>query len=656
MTNPTEKNTDLLAESPASFDIGKQAYIDQLRWFGGLSYQLTVQADPASIYKLIGWAGKKILDVDGYSVWLEETGELHRCISYEGVSKEYIESVERKPVNRPAHHVVSDVRSLYIPNITSDERTAPFHDDMKTEGLWGILHLPLQVEGKGFGRITYYFKREVNPPDYLFETARAFADQAGIAMERSRLLSETQIRVKRLEVVDEIASAVGSTMKPEDVFKTIGQGIRRAVPCSRFMIGTIGKEARSSHIWHLESDVEVDSVSMGIIEGFVQWMGKEVYQPSRPKRISDVRKEEMPWMSTRVQGGLKSYLFIPILQGDRCIGHFSLSDIKTDAFTAEDEELLVSVANHLGPAIRNATVYRESTEHAARLDIQNRIAKAVGSTMKPQELFQTIVREIREVVPCDRCTVGTIDRKNSRVHYWHFESDIDMEPIGDNDVDSIWWLDRVYEEKLPDNVFDYGELESPRARQMMASGLRSGLVVPILQDDQCVAHIALTSSQTGAFSAEDESMLVSIADHLGLAMRNVTLFSMAEKRASRLAVLNDLNQKITANLSLDEALKSIVRAVCELTQGDKARILLVDEETTKFIFAPRTGTFPSRRVVLFSSPSEKELPGRSWRPASPTWSGTFRRILHGSTRIGPEGKVFAALSFCPYGRVIASSG
>jgi GAF domain-containing protein len=223
------------------------------------------------------------------------------------------------------------------------------------------------------------------------------------------------------------------------------------------------------------------------MEGFVQWMKKEVYQPRRPKRISDVRKEKMPWMSTRIQGGLKSYLFIPILQGDRCIGHFSLSGIKADAFTAEDEELLVSVANHLGPAIRNATVYRESTEHAARLDIQNRIAKAVGSMMKPQELFQTIVREIREVVPCDRCIVGTVDRRNSRVHYWYFESDVDMEPVAD--VDFIWWIDRVYEEKLPDNIFDYSELESPRARKMIEAGLRSGLIVPILQDDQCVAHI-----------------------------------------------------------------------------------------------------------------------------------------------------------------------
>jgi PAS domain S-box-containing protein len=328
------------------------------------------------------------------------------------------------------------------------------------------------------------------------------------------------------------------------------------------------------------------------MEGFVQWMKKEVYQPRRPMRISDVRKKEMSWMSTRIQGGLKSYLFIPILQGDQCIGHFSLSDVKADAFTEEDEELLASVANHLSPAIRNATMFHESTEHATRLDIQNRIAKAVGSTMKPQELFQTIVREIREVVPCDRCTVGTIDRRNSRVHYWYSESDVDMEPVTEGDVDSIWWLDRVYEEKLPSNIFDYGEIDSPRARKMMESGLRSGLIVPILQDDQCIAHIALISSQAGAFSAGDESMLVSIADHMGLAMRNATLFSMAEKRASRLAVLNDLNQKITANLSLDGALKSIVRAVCDLTQGDHARILLVDEEGSQIYLRASHGEIP----------------------------------------------------------------
>ena len=50
---------------------------------------------------------------------------------------------------------------------------------------------------------------------------------------------------------------------------------------------------------------------------------------------------------------------------------------------------------------RQAKSLAERDERSKRLEIVEQIAKAVGSTLEPKELFQTIVREIRRAVPCE---------------------------------------------------------------------------------------------------------------------------------------------------------------------------------------------------------------------------------------------------------------
>ena len=127
-----------------------------------------------------------------------------------------------------------------------------------------------------------------------------------------------QYTIQILEISNKIAKAVGSTLEPEELFKTIVQEIRRAVPCERCVIASIDKSKHLRTILHSESDIKV---KIGVENQPFNFLRREVYEPKKAKLVPDARKIKDEWFSIRQEEGFKSFLFIPILQKERCIAH-----------------------------------------------------------------------------------------------------------------------------------------------------------------------------------------------------------------------------------------------------------------------------------------------------------------------------------------------
>ncbi|MBT3820323.1 MAG: GAF domain-containing protein [Nitrospinaceae bacterium] len=208
--------------------------------------------------------------------------------------------------------------------------------------------------------------------------------------------------------------------------------------------------------------------------------------------------------------------------------------------------------------------------------------------LEPDKLFQAITREIRKYVPCDRCVIATYFKDTKAFHYWQIDSQIEMNsPISMSEsLVSMAW--EAYEKGVPTycpdiNSSDYTDSHLARA------GLQSILVIPIMQEGQAIAHIALSKKEKDAFSDVQIRLLVSVAGHLASAFRNASLFRQSEERASRLAVLHELNRKIAKNLDLTEVLNSITQSVNELLHSDAALIYFIDEKTGELVPRAQSG-------------------------------------------------------------------
>ncbi|MBI2132516.1 MAG: GAF domain-containing protein, partial [Candidatus Tectomicrobia bacterium] len=241
-----------------------------------------------------------------------------------------------------------------------------------------------------------------------------------------------------------------------------------------------------------------------------------------------------------------------------------------------------------------------AARQAAHGMLTTKITRALSADLDPDRLFRNILQEIRQVVPCDRIVIAGVDPATREHRFWHVESDFSVPRFsgeGNREVGE-WNLKHVYARMLPTNFPDLEKVDAPWVPYLLKGGLRSVFLMPILQEGEYFAHLGLSWARKGGVDPGSGALLSSLAGHLASAIRNATLFQRAERRASRLATLNALSQKIAQNIDLRETLDAIVQAAVELLGGDIARAFLQDEETGVLVPQAHAGRIPPPSAPL----------------------------------------------------------
>jgi PAS domain S-box-containing protein len=87
-----------------------------------------------------------------------------------------------------------------------------------------------------------------------------------------------------------------------------------------------------------------------------------IIRSRRALRIGDIEAERdrLPVVPQRVGVQLRSWLGLPLIAQDRAIGVMSIQSLQPNAFTADDERLLATVAAQAAMGIENARLYRST--------------------------------------------------------------------------------------------------------------------------------------------------------------------------------------------------------------------------------------------------------------------------------------------------------
>ncbi len=260
--------------------------------------------------------------------------------------------------------------------------------------------------------------------------------------------------------------------------------------------------------------------------------------------------------------------------------------------------------------------------HASRMEISGAIAKAVGSTLEPNELFRIIVEEIRRAVPCDRCSIAGIDENTKQVALRHHNTGVKLSLLSEEESlrRGMWIYENVYKTKSPACLSDVNDENGMLLRLYQEAGIQTLLFVPILQDGECVAHLSLSSKDARAFSREDEELLTSIASQISPAIQNANLYKISNERSARLEILQKLNRQIAENLNLQKVLDSIVNAVAELLQCDFVQIYFAEENDEILVARCWGGSVPdppSRQGGRTSFPVKNSVGGSVYETGTP---------------------------------------
>jgi len=211
-----------------------------------------------------------------------------------------------------------------------------------------------------------------------------------------------------------------------------------------------------------------------------------------------------------------------------------------------------ALAPQLAVAMHNSTLYFETKRRAEELSTLRSIGLATTSTLNLREQLRLLYENVNQLLRADTFFVGLYDetRDELRIEYvveegWFLRPV--QQPMAQAGL-AAWVIRNQKSLLLPDLQ---NEAALPAPPQHITRPARSWLGVPLMLKERIIGLISAQSFQPNAFSPEDERFLISVAQHVALALDNARLFAEAERRARELTLLNEISRTISASLDFD---------------------------------------------------------------------------------------------------------
>jgi two-component system, NtrC family, sensor kinase len=250
----------------------------------------------------------------------------------------------------------------------------------RVRGFRSLVVVPLLRHDEAIGTIGVSRREPGGFTDDEIALLQTFADQAVIAIENARLLSELQARtqelthsVEQLTALGDVGRAVSSSLDLDTVLTTI---VGRAVQLSGTDGGTIFEYDAGAEEFLLRATLNADASQTAMFRATrLRWGEGAVGQMAvtrEPIQIPDISTEgayESRLRGALLGAGTRALLAIPLLHEARIVGGLVVSRRTPGAFTPEVVEILRTFATQSALAIQNARLFREVEIKGRELEV-----------------------------------------------------------------------------------------------------------------------------------------------------------------------------------------------------------------------------------------------------------------------------------------------
>ncbi len=200
-----------------------------------------------------------------------------------------------------------------------------------------------------------------------------------------RDLEEENLRLKsaveELSILNDIAVAISSTMKVEEINKLIISKCIQTMGVEQGAV-TLVREDQAEPLKTLVRvmDKKFDNIPYRLGMSLTGWMLKN----QKALLINDITTDARFSGISLETGDIKSILSVPLKVKNKMIGHISVFNKRDSDFTAEDQRLLSIIAIQTAQTIESARLYEEERKLLA-LEEDQKAARRIQQSLLPKE-------------------------------------------------------------------------------------------------------------------------------------------------------------------------------------------------------------------------------------------------------------------------------
>lgn len=468
--------------------------------------------------------------------------------------------------------IVSEQRTLIVADTSAVPTWLDTHLNLKFHSWLGA---PVIIEGS----VVAIFSLEKEEADAFTskdaEKLSAFAVQAALSIQNSRLFEAEKKRIRELEGLQATLTDVSGELELDQLLQKI---VSRAIDLLDASVAELGLYDKTSHDLQIVVSLNLGRDTTG---QHIQ-MGEGLMGGVAQSRLAKTVQYYAEWMTSAADdAGSDSHagLAVPMLAGSELVGVLAVGGLPPNReYSDEEIRLLNLFAQQATVAIHNARLYENARRQAAESETLARASSVVISTLALDETLDRILEQLATVVPYDSASVLLL--RNDRLEVVGGHGFGEMKRVLGAKIE----LDRANPgaavflnnkllilKEMGAEYADFGEISG--------TSIQSWLGVPLNFQDRTIGILALDSSCPNQFNEENARLVQAFADQVSIALENVSLYEKALKAANRFEIQYRLTQEINANLSQDQVCSAIHRAASSLMLTECFMISLLDEDS-----------------------------------------------------------------------------
>ncbi len=470
-------------------------------------------------------------------------------------------------------------------------------------GVRTCIAVPMLKENDLIGSFSLY-RQEVRPfTEKQVALVASFANQAVIAIENTRLLSELRELLAQQTATADVLSVISSSPGSLDpVFKSMLENAARLCEANfGVLVLHEGGDAFRAVAMHnappefAELRRREPAFRSGALTPLSRMVAtKQLLQIADLTKDAAYKTRDPTVVGFADTTGVRTLLLVPMLKDAEAIGAIAVYRTEVRPFTDKQVALVTSFAAQAVIAIENTRLLSELRESLEQQTATSEVLKVISSSPGDLEpVFATMLEN----------AVRICDAKFGNIYRWDggvgslvaahntpaaFAEARRRAPFGGGTAGIIG---RMVAAKKAVHIADlttdraYVERSNPATvAAVELGGVRTIMAVPMLKENELVGSFTLYRQEVRPFTDKQIALVTSFAAQAVIAIENARLLSELRQRTDELGrsvgelrALGEVSQAVNSTLDLETVLSTIVAKAVQLSNTDAGAIYVYDE-------------------------------------------------------------------------------
>ncbi len=431
------------------------------------------------------------------------------------------------------------------------------------------LGTPLFVPLNGHGRIEGWLALGPKASASLFNSQdlnflSALADATLLALDKARVFSDLDRRVKELSALSLISQAVNFTLPLDDIFELIYTQTSRILETNNFYVVLYDERKKALRFaFYVEEGERFypnDQWDIGV------GLTGEIVRTAQPI-LADDYAAECAQRGVTVDSTLRpgrAWMGVPLIAGDRAIGAINVSSFDADVrYTEEHLQIFRAIADQTANILEKNRLYREMEQRAQQLATLNEVGRTITSTLELRLVLNLIMDKAIEILNAEAGSLLLVNPETGDLIFEVTLGPTAGELQGTRLPMGTGIVGQVAQKAEPIIV------NEARSDQRWFSGVdtRTGefvtnalMAVPMITKDRVIGVLEVVNKRDGTpFDVGDQNLLSAFATNAAVSIENARAYTMTDEalaaRVEELQTMQRIDRELNTTLDYTRALE-----------------------------------------------------------------------------------------------------